>query len=124
MKYYSSVGPGPGFFPRWLNGILVVLSVCLLVSTIKKDFVNLFEVLPEKKQLFKVLRYPLMILFFILFSPIVGFIITCTIVMIVLLIGEIKWHWNIGTSLTTSLVLFFIFKNLLGVPLPANALGW
>ena len=27
MKYYSSFGPGPGFFPFWLGALLAVLSI-------------------------------------------------------------------------------------------------
>lgn len=124
MKYYSSVGPGPGFFPRWLNGILVILAVCFLVNTIKKDAVNIFEVLPKGKQALKVVRYPAAILIFIILTPYAGFIITCTFVMTMLLISEMKFFWNLGISIATSLVLFIVFKHLLGVPLPVNVFGW
>lgn len=32
LVYYSRLGPGPGFFPLWLCGLLAVLSVAVLVQ--------------------------------------------------------------------------------------------
>ncbi|MBM3537585.1 MAG: tripartite tricarboxylate transporter TctB family protein [Alphaproteobacteria bacterium] len=33
LSYYSTLGPGPGFFPLWLCGILAVLALVVLVGT-------------------------------------------------------------------------------------------
>ena len=32
MKYYSSFGPGPGFFPFWLGTLLAVLSAAWVIQ--------------------------------------------------------------------------------------------
>ncbi|HZP96660.1 MAG TPA: tripartite tricarboxylate transporter TctB family protein [Candidatus Limnocylindria bacterium] len=32
MRYYSSLGPGPGFFPLWLGGALALFSFLWLVQ--------------------------------------------------------------------------------------------
>ena len=29
FRYYTAIGPGPGFFPLWLSGILAVLAVLM-----------------------------------------------------------------------------------------------
>lgn len=35
LPYYSSLGPGPGFFPVWLCGILAGLALIVLVGTLR-----------------------------------------------------------------------------------------
>ncbi len=32
LRYYSTLGPGPGFFPLWLGGVLAFLGVLWLVQ--------------------------------------------------------------------------------------------
>jgi putative tricarboxylic transport membrane protein len=36
LRYYTSLGPGPGFFPLWLGLCLGVLSLLMLVGTIRR----------------------------------------------------------------------------------------
>ena len=31
FRYYTAIGPGPGFFPLWLSGILAVLAVLMFL---------------------------------------------------------------------------------------------
>ena len=33
MRYFTSIGPGPGFFPRWLALLLAVLGLAILLRT-------------------------------------------------------------------------------------------
>ena len=32
LRYYSTLGPGPGFFPIWLGGVMALLGVLWLVQ--------------------------------------------------------------------------------------------
>jgi putative tricarboxylic transport membrane protein len=35
-EYYSADGPGPGFFPTWYGVAMVVLSLALIVTSVRK----------------------------------------------------------------------------------------
>ncbi len=35
LPYYSTLGPGPGFFPVWLCGILTVLALIVLATSLR-----------------------------------------------------------------------------------------
>jgi putative tricarboxylic transport membrane protein len=35
MEYYSSIGPGPGFFPFWLSLALGLLSIAWIVQILR-----------------------------------------------------------------------------------------
>ncbi len=37
LRYYSSLGPGPGFFPLWLGIVMAVLGVLWLVQVSRAD---------------------------------------------------------------------------------------
>jgi hypothetical protein len=55
----------------------------------------------------------------------IGYLPSTFILMILLLraIEAQKWHVVLSVALLTSLLSYFIFARLLGVPLPAGALG-
>ncbi|MED3661849.1 tripartite tricarboxylate transporter TctB family protein [Ureibacillus terrenus] len=33
--YYSEIGPGPGFFPVWISGILIVLAILYIIENLR-----------------------------------------------------------------------------------------
>ncbi|MDM5340442.1 tripartite tricarboxylate transporter TctB family protein [Fictibacillus enclensis] len=122
--YYSNIGPGPGLFPIWLSGLLLILSIMYIVSAFKKDEIRFSDVFPKGAQRNKILRILGSILLFILISPYAGFTLSGTVVLCILFIGEMKWYTAVGTSVITTVVVFLIFNTFLGVPLPMNAFGW
>src|SRR5690606_2124091 len=32
LSYYTSIGPGPGFFPVWLCGLLAILAIAMVLQ--------------------------------------------------------------------------------------------
>lgn len=50
LAYSSSIGPGPGFFPIWLTGILLVLSVLYILISFKETQKVDYE-FPKEKSL-------------------------------------------------------------------------
>ncbi|MFC0272082.1 tripartite tricarboxylate transporter TctB family protein [Metabacillus herbersteinensis] len=124
FDYYSNIGPGPGLFPIWLSGLLIILSLLFIVSAFRTDKIYFSDVFPKGKQRTKIIRILGSILLFILISPYAGFTIAGILILFILFFGEMKWYTAIGTSVVTTLVIFLVFKSFLGVPLPVNIFGW
>jgi putative tricarboxylic transport membrane protein len=124
LKYYSEFGPGPGFFPLWLSGILVILSIGLILISIKKERILFKDILPKGRSLIRVLLVPASLIVFMLIVNFTGFIIASSILLFMVFILEFKWYMSLALSSSISILLFFIFQSILEVPLPVNVLGW
>jgi putative tricarboxylic transport membrane protein len=122
-EYYSNIGPGPGLFPIWLSGFLVILSVLFIVSAFKEK-ISFSDVFPKGSERNNILKILGSIVLFILISPYAGFTVAGTLVLLILFIGEMKWYTAVGTSVVTTVIIFLVFKTFLGVPLPVNVFGW
>lgn len=123
-QYYTAFGPGPGLLPRWLNGLLIILSIFYMASSMKKEIISISEVMPKGDILKKILWYPAVTLLFVLIIPYVGFNIAGTIMLFILFRQDYKWYQALGISVLVTIILFIMFKMFLMVPLPVNALGW
>lgn len=124
FEIYSNIGPGPGLFPMILSGLLIILSISYIISSLTKDKVIISDVLPKGKSLWQVLRILIAVALFIIISPFLGFSISGFIVLCILFIGEMRWYSAVGISIVTTIAVFITFKTLLGVPLPVNVFGW
>jgi putative tricarboxylic transport membrane protein len=123
-KYSSNMGPGPGMFPLWLSGILILLSLLSIVQSIKKDRTTFAEILPKGKDLKKLILILAALAGFILIIQFAGFVIAGIVFLFILLAGEYKWYVNLAISIGVSVLLFWVFGILLSVPLPVNSFGF
>lgn len=125
LDYATRLGPGPGFFPLWLSGILAVFSLCYIWDSVKHEGVAIKDILPKDKAARQsilltiggVVIFPLVVEF-------LGFIISGSILLFIMFMREYKWYTALGISVGASLLLFFVFQSLLGVTLPVNEFGW
>ena len=124
MGYYSEYGPGPGFLPLWINGILIILAVLYLFITLMKSDIALSKVFPKGEGFINVLVSMGAPILFLILIPYTGFVIASMITLFVLFIRGFKWYWSLGYSVGLSIILFLVFSTLLQVPLPVNVLGW
>ncbi len=123
-QYYTDFGPGPGLLPRWLNGGLIILSLIYIFTSVVKSPISFSEVIPKGETLKKVLLFPGAVIIFVLIVNHTGFNIAGTSMLFLLLRKEYKWYLALGISAVVCGFLFLVFKTLLLVPLPVNALGW
>ena len=123
-KIYSDIGPGPGLFPLLLSGLLGILAIAYIVSSLTKNKIYFKDAFPTGKRMWQVGRIFLAVVLFIVLSPYIGFTVTGILVLCLLFLGEMKWYSAVGISIATTLAVFITFKTLLGVPLPVNVFGW
>ncbi|GAB7387022.1 tripartite tricarboxylate transporter TctB family protein [Bacillaceae bacterium] len=123
-EYFSDVGPGPGFFPLWASGALIVLTFFYIIISSKKEKILFRDILPKKKELAKVIGIFLSILLFIILAPYTGFSIAGSAMLFFLLIPGYRWYWALGISVTVTVLVFLLFQQLLDIPLPVNSYGW
>ncbi|MEU6643517.1 tripartite tricarboxylate transporter TctB family protein [Saccharomonospora sp. NPDC046836] len=121
----GSSRPGPGFFPVWILGILVALSIVNLVQEIRKR-VTETRILPSGQSLLKLVKVFGSVVLFVALAPFAGFTIACALFLFLIycFANGFGWLRSAGLSVGISIALFVLFRTLLGVQLPVNALGW
>lgn len=124
LDYKSSIGPGPGFFPLWLSGVLIIISLLYIVESIKKEVILISEIFPKGKGLWNVITILFSSVIFMIVVSFAGFVIAGTLLMFMLLVREYKWYRALGISLVITIITFVVFQTLLDVPLPVNEFGF
>lgn len=124
LKYYTKFGPGPGLFPIWLSGILLLIGIAYIWHSIKKEVITWADILPKGREMGNVLSVIVAVAIFMLLVNVTGFIIASTVLLFTLLRREYKWYTGLGISSGVSIVLFLVFKSFFTIPLPVNMFGW
>jgi hypothetical protein len=118
LKYYTSYGPGPGFFPVWISGLLILLAILYLVESAKKNVVYLKDILPGSAPLKKIGSLTAGLLFFIFTTDILGFFISGIVLLFTMFLWDFKFLKALALSLIFMVVLAVAFQILLKVSLP------
>ena len=123
LPHPALVPIGPGFYPRILLGILVVLSAALVVS----------DLLSRRRAAAAPARYRLVLLAFAIFSayvalmPVLGYRVA-TFLFVGALQATLepprgaRWWLVLAVALATTLVTYYIFERYLSVLLPRGRL--
>lgn len=119
----SSLGiPGSAFFPRLICFAFVIFGGILIIRSFKKGEAERKITLILKQDLIRVLAVILLCGIYIFSIPFLGFILTSILFIVFLMfIFQVK---RIGIIILwgflVTLIIYFIFKILLKVPLPAG----
>ncbi len=126
MQYYSSLGPGPGFFPLWLSGALAILALAMVVqASLGRPEEAVEDFWPDRAGALRVLGLVLALAGATVGLERLGFAIT-TFLMNVLALRLLGQKSVIGTLVTATIASFgvyYFFTKFLSVPLPAGLLG-
>jgi len=122
-EYYGAMGPGPGLLPLWLSGILMVMSVLYMIESLRQ-VVAWRDILPDRSGLIRICRILAAFLLFVFTVETIGFVVSSTLFLLILLAKEYKWYASVAISIAISLVLFWVFGKMLSIPLPVNEFGW
>ena len=126
LKLWSNrYAPGPGFIPRWVSGIMIILSIIALIESLKKDGITLDKVLP-KNRTSRMNLYVCWVglVLFLAFVKKLGFTISSIILLSALFSRGTKWSQAIILGSIVSVFAFVIFKIVLQVQIPVNQFGW
>jgi putative tricarboxylic transport membrane protein len=132
-RYYTSLGPGPGFLPFWIGLLLSGLGVLMFViNIIALRQCGAKEQGAYSEHLFTVSRLKNVGLTAgplagcIILLKWLGFILAISLLSLFLLQIVGKWGWikSIILSVIVSVGFFWICKSLLYLPLPVGLLGF
>ena len=125
MDYKGSLGLGPGFFPRWLSGCMIILTLAYLVSVIRDpNAITFAELLPKNQALREFLLIIGSVIVFVLLVEWTGFVIAGVVTLMMLLYRAYKWYISLAVAVAISVSIFMIFAKALTIPLPVNSWGW
>lgn len=120
--------PSPGLAPSIVGGIMALcgLGVILTWARDRKRGREVEELIPSplsiRDQVINVLAVLAVVATYILLGDIVGFPILMTVLLALLMIRlGAKWWVALIGAVATSVVIYLIFNDVLGVPLPT---GW
>ncbi|MGQ7280703.1 tripartite tricarboxylate transporter TctB family protein [Brevibacillus thermoruber] len=123
FPYTGPAGPGPGFLPLWISGIMFILSIFYIWESVKdKDGTG--EPMPRGAALKSVLFVLVILVLYLILMPILGFIAASALFLFTLFVRHYKWHISIGAAVLVTLVLFWLFGSVLNVDLPESTFGW
>jgi putative tricarboxylic transport membrane protein len=117
--------PGPGFLPLIVGALLVLMSLVLFVTALRRKRGERGIAGMGRKELFKIVTTSLsLVLYAVALKP-VGFVLVTLILLVFLFrtIGELGWKVSLAGSLLTTIVFYLLFRVWLEVPFPMGPLG-
>jgi len=127
LSYYSSLGPGPGFFPLWLCGLLAILALAMIAqATLGGDGPLPVDFFPDRAGALRIA-----VAIFALFATaatmsLVGFRIGAFVFYVVLLVafGRRNPLEILALAAIGSFGVYALFSRVLSQPLPTGLFDW
>ena len=120
-SYSGVLGPGPGFFPTWLSGILIVLSIWYIFESVKGKNVS-SDSWPTGRSLKQILFIIMSLFLFLVLFILGGFLLAGIIFLIILFYKEYRWYTTLLMSVGITLFIYLLFNTLLKVHLPSGGI--
>jgi len=127
LEYYTSLGPGPGFFPLWLSGCLALLSLIWFIQASRGAREPIPEgFIPGRDGLVRIGSILAALVLMGLLVDVLGFQVMMFAFLFFLLIalGRQNLAVTLLISLAGSFGMFYAFKSWLGVQLPRSSIEW
>jgi putative tricarboxylic transport membrane protein len=124
LPYWADFTPGPAFFPRWIAGAGVLLSLILLVQAWRAGSAARPE-WPERAGAIRVLLTTGGLILCVPLAPYLGFVATTVVFMVGMMVGILRRRLlpSLLTAVGTGGLIYVVFIWWLKVALPAGPLG-
>ncbi len=122
--YSTKFGIGPGFFPRWVSIVAIIVGVFYLISSVSKDKFLFGDVFPDRAALKSVASVVIGIAVFILIANTTGFVVASSLLLFSIFIRQYNWWQSILLAIVVTVICFLIFRKGFSVPLPVNPWGF
>ena len=121
--------PGPSLFPRILATLFILFGLMVILNgwraSRSKTPPPEEGVVGLKLNYFNPILVVILIAAFILLAPKLGFIITGTVILAILMMKlQVRPIKGLITSVVVTCFVYFMFATMLRVPLPRGILGW
>ncbi|MGE4454664.1 MAG: tripartite tricarboxylate transporter TctB family protein [Sphaerochaeta sp.] len=111
--------PGPGMFPIIIASLIILSSLSLFLTTLRMDKEADVEVDLKSKNVLNVYVTMVGLIVYFILLPLVGFVVTSTIMLILYIkwFSKRPWWKTILISVIFVLAIFFLFGSVLNVPM-------
>jgi putative tricarboxylic transport membrane protein len=126
LRYYSPLGPGPGFFPVWLAVLLVVLAAAMLwQATFRTPEAMPDDFFPDRSGYLRIAAVLGALVWVIVLMDSLGFCLVMLAFHAFLLVVLGRQHPVVTgiIALAGSFGVYYVFVHWLGVPLPMGVVS-
>jgi putative tricarboxylic transport membrane protein len=127
LKFYTHLGPGPGFFSLWLSLILGVLAVLMILQATFRTPETMPEgFFPTRAGFLKMGSILLALVATTALLDVLGFRLTmfCVFVFLLYTLGRPGWIVTLVVSAAGSFGVYYLFVQWLRVQLPTGYFGF
>jgi putative tricarboxylic transport membrane protein len=127
LRYYTSLGPGPGFFSFWIGIVLGILAIIMVAQTLFQPAEKLpWDFVPQRDGWLRMGAVALSLLAATLLMERLGFSLTMFAVFVFLLrsLGDYSFVACIAAGAIAGFGIDYLFVRWLSVPLPTGLFGF
>ncbi len=127
LKYYSSLGPGPGFFPFWVSIFIGILAVAMLYqATFKPQEPMPPDFIASRAGYLRSGAITLALIVTAMLMERLGFRLTmlCFYLFLLIALGRRNPFVTLVVAVIGSVGVFHVFVEWLKVPLPVGMFGF
>ena len=127
LKFYTYLGPGPGFFPLWLSLALGALAILMVLqATVRRPDPIPADFFASRAGYLRVGAIVAALAAATGLMNLLGFQLTMLgiILFLLLALGRPSWPVTLLVSVAGSFGCFYLFNQFLKVPLPTGFFGF
>jgi putative tricarboxylic transport membrane protein len=124
--YWSSTGPGSGFLPVWLGGVMAALALLLVATARRARDDGTGSWLPRGHGLARLVAVLVATALFVALLRVLGMSLATVLFLTAILrfVEGYRWPHTLAIAAAVTLVNYLVFTYWLRVPFPIGVLGF